>query len=237
MTITRQPDAPLAAAISAADVIDFLRGNPSFLDLHPQLLRELSVPHGSGSAVSLVERQVGVLREEGARQKKQFEDVLHHARSNELLTRKIHILTLALMNAVGPAAIFASLERGLCADFGADRVTSLVFADSAAVDGEALAPFVGAQDPARKAFAPVIGAHSSACGPLDAAQAALVFDGGFKGSAVVMPLIGRGWDGVVICASKDPTRYCADMGTELLDYLRDVAALVITPWVKRSQRV
>lgn len=237
MTITRQPDAPLAAAIAAADVIDFLRANLSFLDQHPQLLRELSVPHGSGSAVSLVERQVGVLREEGARQKKQFEDVLHHARSNELLTRKIHILTLALMNAVGPAAIFASLERGLCTDFGADRVTSLVFADSAAVDGEALAPFVGVKDPARKAFAPVIGAHSSACGPLDAAQAALVFDASFKGSAVVMPLIGRGWDGVVICASKDPTRYCADMGTELLDYLRDVAALVITPWVKRSQRV
>ena len=236
MTSTRQPDAPLADPIAAADVIDFLRTNPSFLDQHPQLLSALSVPHGSGMAVSLVERQVGVLREEIARQKQQFEDVIRHARSNELLTRKIHILTLALMDAVGPQAIFASLETGLCADFGADRVVCLVFAECAAVDGEARAPFVGAQATARTAFAPVIGAHSSACGPLDAAQAALVFDGGFTGSAVVMPLIGRGWDGVVICASDDPARYCADMGTELLDYLRDVATLVITPWVKRSQR-
>jgi uncharacterized protein len=236
MTSTRQPNAPLAAPVAAADVIDFLRANPNFLDQHPQLLSELNVPHGSGSAVSLVERQVGVLREESARQKKQFEDVIHHARSNELLTRKIHILTLALMNAVGLQAIFASLESGLCEDFGADRVAILVFAESAAVDGEALASFVGAHAPARTAFAPVIGAHSSACGPLDAAQAALVFDGAFTGSAVVMPLNGRGWDGVVVCASNDPTRYSADMGTELLDYLRDVATLVITPWVKRSQR-
>ncbi len=236
MTSTSQPNAPVAAPIAAAEVIDFLRANPGFLDQHPQLLSELSVPHGSGAAVSLVERQVGVLREESARQKKQFEDIIHHARSNELLTRKIHMLTLALMNAVGPQAIFTSLERGLCEDFGADRVASLVFAECAAVDGQALAPFVGAEAPARTAFALVIGAHSSACGPLDAAQAALVFDDEFKGSAVVMPLIGRDWDGVVICASKDPARYSADMGTELLDYLRDVATLVITPWVKRSQR-
>lgn len=237
MTPTSQPDVPQAAPVAAQDVIDFLRADPSFLDQHPQLLSDLSVPHGSGTAVSLVERQVGVLREERARHKQQFEDVIRHARSNELLTRKIHILTLSLMNAVGPQAIFASLEHGLCADFGADRVACLVFAESAAVDGESLAPFVGAQVAARSAFAPIIGAHSSACGPLSAAQAAVVFDAGFKGSAVVMPLIGRDWDGVVICASNDQARYCADMGTELLDYLRDVATLVITPWVKRSQRV
>ena len=166
MTSTSQPEVPLAAPIAAADVIDFLRANPSFLDQHPQLLSELSVPHGSGSAVSLVERQVGVLREESVRQKKQFEDIIHHARCNELLTRKIHILTLALMNAVGPRAIFANLESGLREDFGADRVACLVFAESAAVDGETLAAFVGAHAPARTAFAPVIGAHSSACGPL-----------------------------------------------------------------------
>ena len=236
MTPTSQPDAPRAAPVAAQDVIDFLRADPSFLDHHPQLLSELSVPPGSGAAVSLVERQVGVLREENARQKKQFEDLIRHARSNELLTRRIHVLTLSLMNAVGPQAIFASLEQGLCADFGADRVACLVFAESAAIDGESLAPFVGARAPARTAFAPIIGGHSSACGPLAAAQAAAVFDVGFKGSAVVMPLIGGDWDGVLLCASNDQARYCADMGTELLDYLRDVATLVITPWVKRSQR-
>ena len=236
MTPTSHADAPRPAPLAAADVIDFLRADPGFLDQHPQLLSELSVPHGSGTAVSLVERQVGVLREENARQRQQFEDLIRHARLNELLTSKIHTLTLALMNAVGPQAIFASLEQGLCADFGADHVACLVFAAAAAVDGESLAPFVGAQAPQRAAFASVIGERRSACGPLDAAQAA-VFDAQFKGSAVVMPLGSRDWDGVVICASADKKRYSTDMGTELLDYLREVATLVITPWVKRSQRV
>ncbi len=235
MTSPSQPDTPLSSPVDAQDVIDYLRAHPSFLDQHPRLLSELTIAHETGASVSLVERQVGVLREENARQKKQFEDLIRHARHNEQLTHKIHALVLTLMNAVGPQAIFASLERGLRADFGADRVEAFIFADAAAVDADALAPFVGVTSPARSAFAPVIGSRSSACGVLEEAQRA-TFDDGFKGSAVVMPLIGQAWDGVIVCASNDAGRYSADMGTELLDYLREVATLLIAPWVKRSPR-
>ena len=235
MTSPSQPDAPLAALVDAQDVIDYLRAHPSFLDQHPQLLSELSIAHQTGATVSLIERQVGVLREENARQKKQFEDLIRHARHNEQLTHKIHALMLALMNAVGPQAIFSCLERGLRADFGADRVEFIIFAESAAVDGSTLAPFVGVASPARIAFAPVIGSRTSACGVLEDQQRS-AFDAGFKGSAVVMPLIGQGWDGVIVCASNDAGRYSADRGTDLLDYLRQVAALVIAPWVKRNPR-
>ncbi len=235
MTSPRQPDLPAPAPVTAQDVIAYLRAHPGFLELHPQLLSELTIPHETGASVSLVERQVGVLREENARQKKQFEDLIRHARLNEQLTQKIHTLVLNLMNAVGPQAIFASLERALRADFGADRVESFIFADSAAVDGQHLAAFVGVEAPARRAFAPVIGARSSACGVLEDEQRE-VFDASFKGSAVVMPLIGQGWDGVIVCASNDDGRYSADMGTELLDSLREVATLLIVPWVKRNPR-
>lgn len=235
MTSPSQPDAPRAARVDAQDVIDYLRAHPNFLDQHPQLLSELSIAHETGATVSLVERQVGVLRDENARQKKQFEDLIRHARHNELLTQKIHALVLGLMNAVGPQAIFACLERGLRADFGADRVEFFIFAEAAAVDGSALTPFVGLASPLRVAFAPVIGARMSACGVLEDQQCS-AFDAGFKGSAVVMPLSGQAWDGVIVCASNDAGRYSADRGTDLLDYLREVAALVIAPWVKRNPR-
>lgn len=235
MTSPSQPDAPLAALVDAQDVIDYLRAHPSFLDQHPQLLSELSISHETGATVSLVERQVSVLRKENARQKKQFEDLIRHARNNEQLTQKIHALLLSLMNAVGPQAIFACLERGLRADFGADRVDFFIFAESAAVDGSTLAAFVGVASAARAAFAPVIGARMSACGVLEDPQRSAL-DSGFKGSAVIMPLIGQGWDGVIVCASNDAKRYSADRGTELLEYLREVATLLIAPWVKRNPR-
>ena len=235
MTSPSQPDAPLAALVDAQDVIDYLRAHPSFLDQHPQLLSELSISHETGATVSLVERQVRVLRAENARQKKQFEDLIRHARNNEQLTQKIHALLLSLMNAVGLQAIFACLERGLRADFGADRVDFFIFAESAAVDGSTLAAFVGVASAARAAFAPVIGARMSACGVLEDPQRSAL-DSGFKGSAVIMPLIGQGWDGVIVCASNDAKRYSADRGTELLEYLREVATLLIAPWVKRNPR-
>ncbi|MCC6707041.1 MAG: DUF484 family protein [Gammaproteobacteria bacterium] len=233
MSSPSQPDAPSSAPVDAADVVAYLRRHPAFLVQHPQLLSELSIPHETGATVSLVERQVGVLRDENARQKKQLDDLIRHARHNEQLTRKIHSLVLTLMNAVGPQAIFTCLDRGLCADFGAERVECLIFAESAALDAQSLAPFVGAEAPARTAFAPVLGARSSACGMLEDAQRE-AFDATFKGSAVVMPLLGQGWDGVIVCASNDAGRYSPDMGTELLDYLREVATLLIAPWVKRK---
>ncbi|MBK6659331.1 MAG: DUF484 family protein [Proteobacteria bacterium] len=234
MTSPSQPETPSSAPVDADDVADYLRRHPGFLAQHPELLRELAIPHETGATVSLVERQVGVLREENARQKKQLDELIRHARHNEQLTRKIHTLVLSLMNAVGPQAIFACLERGLIADFGAERVECLIFAESAA--SEHLAPFVGADAAARSAFAPVLGSRCSACGVLEDDQRE-AFDASFKGSAVVMPLLGQGWDGVIVCASHDARRYSADMGTELLDYLREVTTLLIAPWVKRKTQV
>ena len=47
------------------EVADFLRTHPDFFERHLALLTELVVPHSSrGGAVSLLERQVGVLRDQ-----------------------------------------------------------------------------------------------------------------------------------------------------------------------------
>ena len=43
-------------------VADYLRAHPDFFDRHAELLAALRIPHGAGKAVSLVERQLGLLR-------------------------------------------------------------------------------------------------------------------------------------------------------------------------------
>ena len=50
-------------AVDEDDIRDFLVENPDYFQRHPDLLSLLQVPHASGAAVSLVERQVSVLRE------------------------------------------------------------------------------------------------------------------------------------------------------------------------------
>ena len=236
MTPTSHPGVPRTGALIEREVVDFLRANPAFLDQHPQLLIQLSIPHASGDAVSLLDRQVAVLREENSRLKRQFEDLIRHARHNEQLTHKIQSLVLTLMNAVGPQAIFVSLERSMRADFAADRVFSLIFADTAAVDGGNLAQFVGATAAARTPFAQILSARTSSCGALEPAQRKVLYGADeFHGSAVVMPLHGKGWDGVVVTANNDAAHYQAGMGTEFLNYLRESLALVIDPWVQRTR--
>ena len=45
-------------------IVRFLRDHPDFFERHPELLADMLLPHETGSAVSLVERQVSVLREQ-----------------------------------------------------------------------------------------------------------------------------------------------------------------------------
>jgi uncharacterized protein YigA (DUF484 family) len=218
------------------EIVNFLRANPDFLDHHPELLAAMTIPHASGDAVSLLERQVAVLREENSRLKRQLDELIRLARQNEQLNGRIQALVLTLMNAVGPQAIFTSLERCLREEFGADRVCSLIFAEPSFADAGHQAHFVGAETARRAPFADILGAGHTRCGALAAAQREALFGAGaHAGSAVVMPLRGRGWDGVLVIASDSSERYQAGMGTEFLDYLRDIVTLVVEPWVKRAK--
>jgi uncharacterized protein len=50
--------------LAPENVIGFLKDNPGFLEAHPELLSSLSVPHQTGGkTVSLIERQIDLLRE------------------------------------------------------------------------------------------------------------------------------------------------------------------------------
>jgi len=63
-------------------VADYLRRHPCFFEDKPTLLVDLRVPHATGSAVSLVERQVAVLREGNAGLQKQLKELVQVAREN-----------------------------------------------------------------------------------------------------------------------------------------------------------
>jgi uncharacterized protein len=230
------PAETMDGVIRPQDVVDFLLANPAFLDEHPDLLRALSIPHQSGDAVSLLERQIAAFREENSRLKKQIKDWGKLARQNEALNQKIHALVLALMHAVGPQAIFANLDQTLREQFGADRVQCLIFADATFVDSGDSAHFIGARSDLRAPFAALIASGKSVCGTLEgAAQQALFASSDAGGSAVLMPLRGNFWDGVLAIASDDGNRYQGDMGTEFLSFLKEIVTLVLDPWVKRAR--
>ena len=68
-------------------IADYLKSHPDFFERHPLILLSLKLPHRTGgSAVSLVERQVSVLRQRNAQLERQFKDLV--AAAEEQLAEK-----------------------------------------------------------------------------------------------------------------------------------------------------
>ena len=60
--------------LSEQSVKDYLAAHPDFFENHASLLSSLHLPHSTGGAVSLVERQVSVLRQKDLKLEKQLKD-------------------------------------------------------------------------------------------------------------------------------------------------------------------
>jgi uncharacterized protein YigA (DUF484 family) len=238
MSTQIRTDRESQSELSATAVATYLRENPDFLVEHPDVLRALQIPHATGDAVSLFERQVAALREGNRELQGRFEQLVELASRNETLIFRVHKLALALMAAAGPEAILGTLKSRLLADFDATAVAVLIFADPAFVDNTDTTDFVGPSNNKRGAFVEILAQKVIRCGRMSSVQSDALFGTLERvGSSVMLPLSGNGWDGVLAVTSADESRYQDGMGTEFLAYLGDVVSLVVDPWVERAAPV
>ena len=104
-------------------VADYLRDNPDFFQNNTSLLAMLRIPHSCGTAVSLVEHQVKVLRDQNRQLKRKLMDFVQVARDNNRLSERMHQLTLGLVGAGTLEALLDTLREHLQGEFSADTVT------------------------------------------------------------------------------------------------------------------
>ncbi|MCG3201133.1 MAG: hypothetical protein NFCOHLIN_00995 [Gammaproteobacteria bacterium] len=233
------PDEAMAGDSSdvTSSVAEYLRRHREFFVEHPELLTDLVIPHETGKAVSLVEKQVILLRDENRQLKSRFRELVNIARENEELSRRMHRLTLRLVEAGSCAQILGSLGNSLQADFAADGITLRVFADPVAAEDVDRPEFAGARSPLRTMFAEALAQRKPYCGRLKHNQQEALFgirheEGSEEfGSAAVLPLSGKHWEGILVIASRDPRRYHPEMGIDLLAHLGDIVSLILNPWV------
>ena len=86
-----------ADTLSEAQVRDYLKENGDFLQRNPDLLDHLHVSHASGSAVSLVEKQVSVLRERNMDMRHRLTALTANARDNDQLYEHTRSTDLKLL--------------------------------------------------------------------------------------------------------------------------------------------
>lgn len=223
--------------LAAATVADYLRRHPEFFERHPALLAELKIPHESGNAVSLVERQVAALREQNQQSRERLLELIGNARRNQELATRMHQLALSLMDAGDPRDVFAALYDNLRSNFNAERVAVRLFARPAFIDFYPGEEFTAPDAEEAKLFRAVIDKGRPLTGKLKRQQQVFLFgDGGDDiHSAVMVPLRGDRWGGILAIGSPDPERFRENMGVELLGNLGEVLSLILKPWISDKQ--
>jgi uncharacterized protein len=221
-------EAALSETFSEEAIADYLRGHPDFFERHSPLLLKLRLPHQtSGLTVSLVERQVAVLRQRNAQLERQLQDLIAVAKLNDSLVEKIHQLSVRLMNTPSLEGRLEQLETSLREDFAAERAALILFSDTTPAQS-ARSGFVKTlrrDDPELKPFAAFVRAGRPRCGPLRDRQKTLLFDrdADSVASAAMLPL-GRDTSlGFLVIGSRDPAHFHPG---KRMDFLTRIGELV-----------
>lgn len=215
--------------VSESAVHDFLVNNPDFFERHASLLSSLYLPHGTGGAISLVERQVSVLRQKDLKLERKLKELLQAAHANDALSAKIHRLTLKLLASADLGATLVSLEESLRADFGADQSILVLFGDPQLFGDIQVGRFflpVAHDDEALKAFDTFLSSSGPRCGQVRDAQRDFLFgkDTDEIGSAALVPLGANSEYGFLAIGSADASRFHPGMSIDFLTRLGELVA-------------
>ncbi len=214
-----------------ATIIRYLRDHPDFFVRWPAALEELKIPHPCGKSISLIEHQVGVLREQAQVLRRQLQDFLSHARNNEILTERVHRLTLRLIQCRKLTDLFTALYGTLVEDFKVDVAVVKLFVAARLERDRARCEFVAGDAEARSLFSNVIKARDPVCGRLREVQLAYLF--GERQSTVrsvaLLPLGDPDRIGFLAIGSRDPYRFQSGMGTAFLKHLAEVVTRLLYP--------
>src|SRR5450830_1401370 len=132
--MTDKPQVPAQASpsvsLEAAAVAAYLEANPDFFVEHEELLPALRIPHQRGDTVSLVERQMKILRERNIEMRNRLSHLMDVARDNDRLFDKTRRLILTLMDATSLEETVIAVEDSLRQDFQVPFVSLILFSDN-----------------------------------------------------------------------------------------------------------
>ena len=229
-----QQDKKIESKDEERDIVRFLRDHPDFFERHQDLLADMLLPHESGSAVSLVERQVSVLREQRDDYKKKLQQLINTAQQNEKLNNHVNALILALLDAETLDEVLQVVQTHLVNDFDAEAVVVRLF-DTGHPTMSRIPELVDWSEPAMGAFEKVIEGRKPVCGALKPGQLDALFSDQSDNivSAALIPLVvsveSRKCYGMLAIGSPDRNRFRADMGTVFLSQLGKVFTRVLKP--------
>ena len=226
MSTQRKPEF-VEEELSEDTVHDFLEDNPDFFERHGALLNSLRLPHVAGGTISLVERQVSMLRQRDHKLERKLKELLEVARANDTLASKIHQLALLLLSAPDLAATLTCIEESLRSGFGADQSILVLFGDPGLFDDIDVGRFfrpVKRDDEVLKAFDTFLQGSGPRCGQIRDAQRVFLFgkETDEVGSTALIRLGKKSEVGFLAIGSVDADRFHPGMSIDFLSRLGEL---------------
>jgi len=215
--------------LSESAVHDYLAEHPDFFERHGALLSSLRLPHVAGGAVSLVERQVSVLRQKDLKLERKLKELLEVARLNDALAEKIHHLALSLLAAGDLSSTLTIIEESLRTGFDASQAILVLFGDPELFKDVKAGRFflpVERDDEGVKAFNTFLSGSGPRCGQVRDAQRDFLFgkETDEIGSAALIPLGEKSAMGFLAIGSGDADRFHPGMSIDFLTRLGELVA-------------
>lgn len=235
--------------LSADSVLKYLATNPDFFVNNQDILPRLRIPHESGKAVSLIERQVSVLRGKCGTLENSLRDLIAVARENENLHQRLHGLIQEIISATTLEDIVALTRNSLQENFNADQVhILLVGTKPKRTPAKKTASKTTAKVATKKAprsrkpkslegvtllahndkrlalFAELFEGRETVCGLPSAEHLDCLVGGDCASiaSTAMIPLIHERELGIVLLTSKDESRFAAGKGVMFLNQLGEL---------------
>jgi uncharacterized protein YigA (DUF484 family) len=234
--MSTQPARGLPAGQTDEEKIErYLTANPDFFERHQPLLARMRLPHmRTGSTVSLVERQVEVLREQKTDADRRLAEFVAVARANDHLAERIHRFTRRLLRAATPAAALTTLEASLREDFDAFHSVLLLSNAPESLSKVELEPFLRkmpSEDANMRTFEALLATGKPRCGQVRDTQRDFLFgpEAASIGSVALVPLGEAGSVGLLALGSAERERFHPGMSTEFLKRMGELITDALSP--------
>jgi len=221
-------------------VREYLQQHRDFLEKNPDILELLEIPHHSGKAVSLVERQVGVMRDRNRQMGDKVDQMITSAKDNAVLFEKTNRLVLSLLAATDLNALVDALDQSLRDDFSTEfyslilidgaEVASATEEDSSTEMDRPTAVNRVTRDRASAEIGALMAAKQNLSGVISDAEIAFLFGdrSSAVGSVVAVPLgSGDQLCGILALGSSDEKFYSRNTGTLFIDYIGQLLEVLL----------
>ncbi len=209
-------------ALTPEDVARYLRANPDFFQKDESLLSELTLPHPSGEAVSLVERQIQVLRDRNNHMLKRHHLLLDNARENDRLFDKSKRLVLSLLEARDLDDLIDALYFSFSKEFKIEFYRLILFGNPQSIQTSAAR--VENIHKAKDILGKRLSASRAVIGGVNLKERDFLFDNDADriGSAAFSVLSHGKTFGILAIGNHDENYYQSSMGTLFLSYITEI---------------